>query len=143
MLDEVRQQLTDVVPEAGGGDANQRTLRLFSLIDPIVLSGDGMESLHPPDAAGNQHARGTGQHDGDGSVAPIEKLPNEHVDQDGRDEAKAEQLREGVGAEEFQHARRECKSRAARRIQVVLFEVVKGWLIGSTPDLGEVHTIRK
>ena len=26
---------------------------------------------------------------------------------------------------------------------VVLFEVVKGWLTGSTPDLGEVHTIRK
>jgi general stress protein 26 len=26
---------------------------------------------------------------------------------------------------------------------VVLFEVVKGWLTGATPDLGEVHTIRK
>jgi len=26
---------------------------------------------------------------------------------------------------------------------VVLFEVVKGWLTGSTPELGEVHTIRK
>jgi general stress protein 26 len=26
---------------------------------------------------------------------------------------------------------------------VVLFEVVKGWVTGSTPELGEVHTIRK
>ena len=26
---------------------------------------------------------------------------------------------------------------------VVLFEVVKGWLTGSTPELGEIHTVRK
>ena len=26
---------------------------------------------------------------------------------------------------------------------VILFEVVKGWLTGSTPELGEVHTLRK
>jgi general stress protein 26 len=26
---------------------------------------------------------------------------------------------------------------------VVLFEVVKGWLTGSTPELGEIHIVRK
>jgi general stress protein 26 len=26
---------------------------------------------------------------------------------------------------------------------VVLFELVKGWLLGSTPELGEIHTVRK
>ena len=26
---------------------------------------------------------------------------------------------------------------------VVLFEVVKGWLTGSTPELGETHVIKK
>jgi hypothetical protein len=26
---------------------------------------------------------------------------------------------------------------------IVLFEVVKGWLTGSTPEAGEVHSVRK
>jgi general stress protein 26 len=26
---------------------------------------------------------------------------------------------------------------------IVLFEVVKGWLTGSTPEVGEIHTVRK
>jgi len=26
---------------------------------------------------------------------------------------------------------------------VVLFEVVKGWLTGSTPDIGEVHRVER
>jgi hypothetical protein len=26
---------------------------------------------------------------------------------------------------------------------IVLFEVVKGWVTGSTPEIGEMHSVRK
>jgi hypothetical protein len=50
------------------------------------------------------------------ALSPV-VLPNQHVDHDGREETKAKQLSEGIGAEEFQHALRKCKSRSGWRIK--------------------------